>query len=68
VSLYADESFREAARPTDDVDVVVELVAYNDYAAMEIELRKAGFENDNTSNDLPLPFICVWRRNQPPGK
>ena len=49
VSLYADESFREAVRPTDDVDVVVELVAYKDYAEMENELRKAGFENDNTS-------------------
>lgn len=49
VSLYADESFREAVRPTDDVDVVVELVAYKDYAAMEAELRKSGFENDSTS-------------------
>lgn len=58
VSLYADDSFRETARPTDDVDVVVELVAYQDFAALEVELRTTGFENDTTSN-----VICRYRYN-----
>ena len=39
VSLYADIAFREAVRPTDDVDVLIEIVAYKNYAAIEERLR-----------------------------
>ncbi|HUM98758.1 MAG TPA: nucleotidyl transferase AbiEii/AbiGii toxin family protein [Chitinophagaceae bacterium] len=56
VSLYADADFREEARPTDDVDVVIELVAYKNYAAVEEQLRAIGFENDMYSK-----VICRYR-------
>ncbi len=46
VSLYADAPFRKQVRPTDDVDVVIELAAYKNYAEVEERLRKIGFEND----------------------
>lgn len=48
VSLYADR-LAEEARPTDDVDILIELLAYKDYAAVEEQLRKLGFVNDQDS-------------------
>jgi predicted nucleotidyltransferase len=45
VALYADRPAAEA-RPTDDVDIVIELMHYRDYAAVEERLREKGFEND----------------------
>ena len=45
VSLYADRKSEEV-RPTDDVDVLIELWAYNDYAAIEEKCRSIGFVND----------------------
>ena len=56
VSLYADIDFREEARPTDDVDVVLELVAYKNYAAVEEQLRAIGFVNDIHSK-----VICRYK-------
>ena len=56
VSLYTDVEFREKARPTDDVDVVVELVAYKNYAAVEEQLRAIGFVNDIHSK-----VICRYK-------
>lgn len=56
VSLYADIDFREEARPTDDVDVVLELVAYKNYAAVELQLRAIGFVNDIHSK-----VICRYK-------
>ncbi len=56
VSLYADIDFREEARPTDDVDVVLELVAYKNYAAVEVQLRAIGFVNDIHSK-----IICRYK-------
>ena len=56
VSLYADIDFREEARPTDDVDVVLELVAYKNYAAVEVQLRAIGFVNDIHSK-----VICRYK-------
>ena len=50
-SLYVDR-MTEEARPTNDVDIVVELWAYKDYAAIESKLRLMGFENDTESNIL----------------
>lgn len=43
VSLYADR-MTEEMRPTDDVDILVEVWSRWDYAAMEEKLRKAGFQ------------------------
>ncbi len=48
VSLYAD-SRAEEVRPTDDIDVVIELWAHKDYAAIEEKLREKGFQNDQAS-------------------
>lgn len=45
VSLYADRPFDET-RPTDDVDILVELLDYQGYAAIEEQLRARGFVND----------------------
>ena len=56
VSLYTDVEFRENARPTDDVDVIVELVAYKNYAAVEEQLRAIGFVNDIHSK-----VICRYK-------
>ena len=55
VALYADRPSGEA-RPTDDVDILVELVHYRDYAEIEDRLRKKGFSNDTESK-----VICRYR-------
>jgi predicted nucleotidyltransferase len=36
-------------RPTDDVDLVVEVAGYGNYAGLEQALRRIGFANDQTS-------------------
>ena len=45
VSLYTDRPAPEV-RPTDDVDILVELTNYSGYAAVEEKLREKGFVND----------------------
>ena len=55
VSLYATAPAAEEARPTADVDIVVELASYGNYAALEAQLRKLGFENDQSSG-----IICRY--------
>ncbi len=49
VSLYADRKAEEV-RPTDDVDVLIEIWAYKDYAAIEEKCRSIGFVNDTESS------------------
>jgi predicted nucleotidyltransferase len=51
VSLYGDASKSEA-RPTEDVDVIIELASYTGYAELDENLRKLGFENDIESGVL----------------
>src|SRR5664280_856582 len=48
VSLYVDREAEEA-RPTDDVDILVELYSRWNYAALEERLRQIGFKNDITA-------------------
>lgn len=57
VSLYADRP-HDDTRPTDDIDIVVELIDYNGYAAIEDALRKKGFVNDIESK-----VICRYKIN-----
>jgi hypothetical protein len=57
VSLYADRPYDDT-RPTDDIDIVVELIDYHGYAAIEEKLRKLGFINDIESN-----VICRYKIN-----
>ena len=61
VSLYADRVAPES-RPTEDVDVLVEISTRWDFAALEEQLRKMGFQNDTSSKFLGrylLPGIIV---------
>ncbi|MCK9403838.1 MAG: hypothetical protein M0Q26_10605 [Chitinophagaceae bacterium] len=55
VSLYADTKAAEA-RPTDDVDVIIELASYHGYAVLDERLRGAGFVNDAASG-----VICRYQ-------
>ncbi len=55
VALYADRPSGEA-RPTDDVNILVELLHYRDYAVIEERLRSKGFTNDTESG-----VICRYR-------
>jgi len=55
VSLYSTRPESET-RPTEDVDIVIELIHYKDYAAVEEKLRSKGFENDIHSR-----VICRYK-------
>ena len=56
VSLYADTTLTADIRPTDDIDVVVELATYGAYSDLEDRLRALGFQNDMMSG-----VICRYR-------
>lgn len=55
VSLYADIKSVEV-RPTDDVDVIIELASYHGYAVLDERLRNIGFVNDIASG-----VICRYK-------
>jgi predicted nucleotidyltransferase len=57
VSLYTDRPAADT-RPTEDVDILVELLNYRDYAAIEEKLRQKGFINDVESG-----IICRYTIN-----
>lgn len=75
VSLYATRPAFEV-RPTDDVDVVVEIASYIKYTELEAYLRTLGFENDQSvigrflfgkliidimpTDDKILGFTNIW--------
>ena len=47
VSLYAtNPELASETRPTDDVDVVIELATYGGYVGIDKKLRELGFKND----------------------
>jgi predicted nucleotidyltransferase len=50
VSLYATRPLATSVRPTDDVDVVVELISMGDFYKLQEHLLKLGFKNDTESN------------------
>ena len=54
MALYGGIAAPEA-RPTDDVDVVIELASYSGYAELEQSLRGMGFLNDVLSE-----IICRY--------
>jgi hypothetical protein len=56
IGLLMDEPALGNTRPTDDVDVIIEILAQKDYAKIEDRLRKLGFQNDD-SEGAP---ICRW--------
>jgi predicted nucleotidyltransferase len=57
VSLYTD-SVSEEIRPTEDIDIVVEIWARKDYIEIDEKLRKLGFINDQESG-----IICRYKIN-----
>lgn len=61
VSLYADRMAAEV-RPTDDVDILVELYTRSEYMQLEEKLRQRGFRNDTTAKFIgryTMPGIIV---------
>ena len=50
VSLYASRPLAVSIRPTDDVDVVVELVSLGEFYELQEHLLKLGFRHDTESN------------------
>lgn len=56
VQLLVDHPELSAARPTDDVDVIVEILTSERYSDMEARLRELGFAHDTREN-APL---CRW--------
>lgn len=56
VGAYCNSNLRQEERPTDDVDVVVEILSRGDYAALEERLYQIGFQPDSNS-----PVICRHR-------
>jgi len=56
VSLYVDTVAAGEVRPTDDIDVVIELASYTSYGLLDERLRAQGFQNDMTSG-----VICRYR-------
>lgn len=57
VSLYTDRPGGET-RPTEDVDILVEVAHYSGYASVEEKLRAKGFVNDVESR-----VICRYKVN-----
>lgn len=55
VSLYADRAGEEV-RPTNDVDILIELLNYKGYEQLETKLRQKGFVNDQDSK-----IICRYK-------
>ncbi len=56
IALYAPKEIAFEARPTDDVDVVIELASYNNYSQLDEKLRSVGFQNDIASG-----VICRYQ-------
>lgn len=57
VEFLLDRPDLSPMRPTDDLDVIVEVMANRRYSDLEVVLRKAGFEHDMTQG-APR---CRWR-------
>lgn len=56
IGLWISDPAAPPLRPTDDVDVVVEVVTRGDFYGFETKLRHAGFREDQESG-----VICRWR-------
>jgi hypothetical protein len=56
VGLWISDPAAPAVRPTDDVDVVVEVTSRSGFHEFEAGLRRAGFGEDQESG-----VICRWR-------
>lgn len=59
VGLRITDPAAPPVRPTDDVDVVVEVTTRSDFYEFEAKLRDAGFREDRESG-----VICRWRHRE----
>ncbi len=48
----------QVIRPTDDVDIVANVISQQDYHALEAQLRTKGFTQEMAAD---TPMICRWR-------
>lgn len=56
VSLYADKPEQADVRPTEDIDVLIEIGSYASYVKIQEELLRKGFEPDKESK-----VICRYK-------
>ncbi len=57
VSLYTDNAAAGESRPTDDIDIVIEVATYAEFSGkIEERLQQLGFRNDHES-----PVICRYK-------
>lgn len=56
VDLYSDDPARGEVRPTDDIDVLIEMINRSNHVKLEEKLRTIGFENDVDSG-----VICRYK-------
>ena len=56
ISLYADAPEQTDTRPTDDIDILVEIVTYSAYSQLQEKLAALGFEPDSSSK-----IICRYK-------
>src|ERR1700679_3944805 len=56
VNLLLDDAGLTPARPTDDIDVILEVVTTQPYSELEARLRALGFDHDMQ----PGAPICRW--------
>ena len=56
VELYCDDPARGEVRPTDDIDVVIELINKGSHADLEEKLRQIGFKHD-----IESAIICRFK-------
>lgn len=59
VSLHIDDDSSRPVRVTKDVDFVVEVAGYAEYAVLEEQLRAIGFEQKLDEEESP---ICRWEK------
>ncbi|MBL7916932.1 MAG: nucleotidyl transferase AbiEii/AbiGii toxin family protein [Bacteroidia bacterium] len=55
ISLYSDRETLEV-RPTDDIDVIVEILSYSERSKLEEKLRSIGFQHDMDSS-----VVCRYK-------
>ncbi|MBA2661316.1 MAG: hypothetical protein H0U74_03425 [Bradymonadaceae bacterium] len=60
VSLHVDDPASGPVRATKDVDLVVEVAGYGEFATVEEQLRRIGFEQSFSDDGAP---ICRWKKD-----
>ena len=56
VNLLLDDAGFSPSRPTEDIDVIIEVVTHEPYSELEARLRALGFDHDMR----PGAPLCRW--------